>query len=65
MHRCPPQHLLLAVLIVVAQFEANLVLLVCHPHVDALVEDEIDQDGEGCASNLVEGVEDVIVVARG
>ena len=63
MHGCPSEDLLLAVLIVVAQFEPNLVLIVCHPHVDALVEDEIYKDGKGCASDLVEGVEDVIIIA--
>ena len=63
MHGSPSEDLLLAVLIVVAQFEPNLFLIVCHPHVNALVEDEIYQDGKGCASDLVEGVEDIVVIA--
>ena len=63
MHSGPPEDLLLAVLVVVAQFEAKLIFFICHPHVDTLIEDEIDQDGKGCTSDLVEGIEDVIVIA--
>ena len=63
MHSGPPEDLLLAVLVVVAQFEANLIFFICHPHVDTLIEDEIDQDGKDCVIRPLDGVEYVIVIA--
>jgi hypothetical protein len=61
MHGSPSEDLLLTVLSLNPIFSC---LSVCHPHVDALIEDEIDEDGKGCVSDLVEGEEDVIVIAR-
>ncbi len=63
MRGCPPEDFLLAVLVVVTQFETNLILFICHPHVDTLIEDEIYQDGKDCVIRPLDGVEDVIVIA--